>query len=268
MIISAVQFRTGDAENIEEKGLFFIEKALKEKPDFIVLQEFFNTIYFPQYMDDKHFSLAAPIPGKLTDKVLRIIKGSETTVIAPIFERSGSEYYCSAAVLDSRDGYLGTYRKLHIPSVESIFETYFFKEGDVGHRVFKLRQVNIAVMLCYDRHFPESARIYGLKDADVIFVCSATPKAARKVWLIELQAHAFSNAIPVACANRTGTEDKIEFLGTSVICDHKGGIIAKADEDEDEIITAELNVDEVRKAKKELSFYKDRRPQLYKSLSE
>ena len=83
---------------------------------------------------------------------------------------------------------------------------------------------------------------------------------------MEMQAHAFSNAFYIACSNRAGTEDRIEFLGNSLICDYKGTILKKAGDDNDEIITAEIDINEVRKAKKELVFYRDRRPELYREI--
>jgi len=121
-------------------------------------------------------------------------------------------------------------------------------------------------MLCYDRHFTESARIYGLKDTDILFVCAATPKSARNMWSIELKVHAYSNAYYVACSNRSGKEDKIDFLGTSFICNYKGEIIKKADEDSDEIITVDIDIEKARKARSELTFYRDRRPEMYKEI--
>ncbi len=85
--------------------------------------------------------------------------------------------------------------------------------------------------------------------------------------MIEMQAPTFLNAFYLACSNRADTEDKIQFLGTSMICDYKGKILEKAGEDEDEIITADIDIDEVWTARKELAFFRDRRPELYKEIS-
>ncbi len=267
MIISVVQFKTEGVEDIRGRGLSFIEDALKEGPDLVVLQELFTTIYFPQYKDEDYFQLAEEIPGKTTDAIYRIIKSADVAVVAPIFEKYGSEYYCSAAVIDSGSGYLGTYRKLHIPTFKHIHESYYFKGGNLGHRIFQTNKASIGIMLCYDRHFPESARIYGLNNVDIVIVSSATPKSSGKVWFLELQAHAFSNCFSLACSNRSGTEDKIEFLGKSFICNHNGEILAQAGKNSNEIITAEVDIEAARKARNESVFYKDRRPDLYKGIS-
>jgi N-carbamoylputrescine amidase len=162
---------------------------------------------------------------------------------------------------------IGVYRKLHIPTVPSLHETYFFKPGDYGHPLFETEFGRIAIMLCYDRHFPESARLYGLADADILCIGAATPKAARPIWLSEMRAHAYTNGYFLACANRTGTEDAIQFLGTSFICDFRGEVIVQAGEDGDAVISAELDLDEAREARRNSPLSRDRRPDLYGELA-
>jgi len=265
--ITVIQFSTEGVENIREKGLKLIEDSLKGNPDFIVLPELFTTKYFPQYRNDDSFKLAEEIPGPTTEGILNIIKGKKATVIASIYEKGeDGKYYCSAAVLNGEKGYLGKYRKLHIPTPQGIHEDYFFTPGNLGHVTFDTPKARIAVMLCYDRHFSESSRIYGLMDIDILFVCSATPVGAKKVWQAELCTHAYLNGYYVACANRSGKEDNIQFLGTSLLCNYKGELIVKADEDGDRIITAEIDINAAREYRKNLSFYRDRRPEIYSDI--
>jgi predicted amidohydrolase len=266
MIVSVIQFETKGKEVVLDRGLELIEKALKGKPDLIVLQELFNTLYFPQYENKEYFGLAEEIPGVTTERIAEKVKGSGTSVVAPIFEKSKDRYFCSAAVVDPERGVVGTYRKLHIPTIPNVNEPYYFHKGDRGHTVFEVAGVSIAVMLCYDRHFPESARLYGLKEVDLLCICSATPKSSAGPWYFEMQAHAFSNCFALACANRSGTEDGAEFLGSSFIADHKGGIVAKCRDAGDCIITTDINIEAIRETRKKLAFYRDRRPDLYREL--
>jgi len=266
MIVSAIQFKTEGTRDIKEKAFGLIEDALKDNPDFIVLPELFETIYFPQYKDENYFKLAESIPGETTRKILDLIKGKDTIVIAPVFERSKDGYFCSCQIIDSKKGFLGNYRKLHIPSGRNIYETYYFKKGNLGHKTFTTRKANISIMLCYDRHFPESARIYGLKNTDILFVSAATPDHAKNIWSVELQAHAYLNGYWVVCSNRSGKEDKISFLGSSLVCNYRGEIDKKAGEASDEILKAYLNIEESRRARKELTFYNDRRPEIYQEI--
>ena len=266
MIVSVVQFSTESVEDIGGRGVALVEKALKDKPGLVILQELFNTIYFPQYEDKRYFCHAEDIPGKTTDRIMKVLDGSSAVVVAPVFEKDGESYFCSAAILDARDGVVGVYRKLHIPSVPALHENYYFKPGDRGHMVFDTRAGKLAVMLCYDRHFPETARLYGLQGADVVCVAAATPKSARNIWLAEMRAHAFSNAYILACSNRSGKEDGIDFLGSSFVCDHRGEVLGRAGEDEDAVISVEIDIEAVRKARLKSPFCRDRRPSEYEDL--
>jgi predicted amidohydrolase len=266
MIVSVVQYSSRSVEDIAERGLALVEKALKDKPGLILLQELFNTIYFPQYKDKRYFCHAEEIPGKTTDRIMKVIGGVDTVVVAPIFEKEGESYYCSAAVIDGRDGVIGVYRKLHIPSVPSLHEIYYFREGDRGHAVFDTRAGRLAVMLCYDRHFPESARLYGLQGADMVCVAAATPKSARDIWFAEMRTHAFSNGYVLACSNRCGREDGIEFLGSSFVCDYRGEVLARAGEDEDRVLSVDVDIVAAREARTNSPFYRDRRPLEYADL--
>jgi N-carbamoylputrescine amidase len=268
MRISVIQFKIGDTNDIRGKGISLIRSALQDNPDLILLQELFNTIYFPQYEDPRYFHLAEEIPGETTDTVLQLIRGRETAVIAPLFEKAGESFYCSAALIEPKQGVSGVYRKLHLPSVKDLHENFFFKSGDNGHVVFHTPKAAVGVMLCYDRHFPESARLYGLKGADLLCVAAATPKSAEKIWLAEMQAHAFSNVLYLACSNRCGREDSIDFLGRSFICDYRGSPVAQAGAEKDEIITADIDIEKARATRRESPFYRDRRPDLYRQIAE
>src|SRR5439155_1224478 len=88
-----------------------------------------------------------------------------------------------AAVLDHDGTYLGKYRKNHIPQVNpGFYEKYYFKPGNLGYPVFKLSSgITIGVYICYDRHFPEGARLLGLHGAEIVFNPSDT--FAADVWI-------------------------------------------------------------------------------------
>jgi len=123
------------------------------------------------------------------------------------------------------------------------------------------------VYICYDRHFPEGARILGLNGAEIVYNPSATVAGLSEyLWELEQPAHAVANAYFVAAINRVGTEApwKIgEFYGKSYFCDPRGKIVAQASRDKDELLVAELNLDEIQKVRDTWQFYRDRRAESY-----
>jgi len=109
------------------------------------------------------------------------------------------------------------------------------------------------VYICYDRHFPEGARILGLNGAEIVYNPSATV-AGLSEYLLGTRAASsrVANAYFVAAINRVGTEApwKIgEFYGKSYFCDPRGKSSSQASRDKDELLVAELNLDEIQKVR-------------------
>ena len=151
----------------------------------------------------------------------------------------------TAAVIDADGKYLGKYRKQHIPQVAPGFwEKFFFTPGDGGYPVFKTKYATIGVYICYDRHFPEGARLLGLNGAEIVFNPSATVAGLSEyLWKLEQPAHAVANGYFMACSNRVGTEAPWNigrFYGSSYFVDPRGNFLATGSEDKTELVVAEM----------------------------
>ena len=135
-------------------------------------------------------------------------------IILPVYEVEGiASYYNTAAVIDADGSYLGKYRKHHIPHVEAgegtngFWEKYYFRPGNLGYPVFDTAYARVGVYICYDRHFPEGARLLGLAGAEIVFNPSATVAGTSEyLWKLEQPAHAVANGYYVAAINRVGVE--------------------------------------------------------------
>jgi N-carbamoylputrescine amidase len=182
-------------------------------------------------------------------------------------------YYNTAVVIDADGEYLGRYRKHHLPHLyPGFWEHFYFRPGNGGYPVFSTAYAKIGVYICYDRHFPEGARILGLYGAEIVFNPSATVKGlARHLWELEMPANAVANNYFVGAINRVGVEEpwKIgEFFGSSYFCDPRGKIIAHASPDKDELLIAELDLDLIEQVRAEWQFFRDRRTDSYGPVSE
>jgi len=121
----------------------------------------------------------------------------------------------------------------------------------------------IGVYICYDRHFPEGARALGLNGAEIVFNPSATVAGLSEyLWELEQPAHAVANGYFVGAINRVGHEqpwDIGEFFGKSYFCDPKGKILAQGSRDRDEVVVADLDLDEISEVRATWQFFRDRR---------
>jgi N-carbamoylputrescine amidase len=194
-------------------------------------------------------------------------------IIVPLYELTiRGVYYNTAAVLDADGKYLGKYRKIHIPHTAGFWEKYYFKPGNLGYPVFDTIYCRIGVYICYDRHFPEGARILGLKGAEVVFNPSATVAGlSQYLWRLEQPAHAVANGYYMGCINRVGVEPPWnlgKFYGSSYFVNPRGEIIAIGSEDRDELVVADLDLEMIDEVRKVWQFYRDRRPETYHEMTE
>ncbi|MBI4350274.1 MAG: acyltransferase [Elusimicrobia bacterium] len=251
-----------------KKHLPWIDKAGKAGVKVLCLQEIFSTPYFCPSQDSKWYATAEAVPGPTTDLLSKYAKKYDMVIVVPIYERAAAGvYYNTAAVIDADGKYLGKYRKIHIPQVAGFWEKFFFKPGNMAYPVFKTKYGVVGVYICYDRHFPEGARLLGLAGAEIVFNPSATVAGlSQHLWKIEQPAHAVANGYFMGCINRVGTELpwKIgKFYGHSYFVNPRGEILAEGSEDRDELVTADIDLDKIDEVRNTWQFYRDRRPETY-----
>src|SRR5882724_9184473 len=253
-----------------EKHLKMIDEAASKGVQMLCLQEIFFGPYFCAEQDIRWFHATEKIPDGPTVKLMQdVAKKHSMVLIVPIYEEEiTGVYYNTAAVIDADGKYLGKYRKNHIPHTKPGFwEKYYFKPGNLGYPTFETAVGRIGVYICYDRHFPEGARALGLNGAEIVFNPSATVAGLSEyLWELEQPAHAVANGYFVGAINRVGHEqpwDIGEFYGKSYFCDPRGKIVTQASRDRDEVVVADLDLDQILEARNVWQFYRDRRPETY-----
>ena len=255
-------------EAMFEAHLPLIEEAAAKGVQILCLQEIFNGPYFCPSQDKRWYDAAEAVPGPTSDRIAALCAKHEMAVVVPVYERvMAGVYYNTAAVYDADGTYLGKYRKNHIPQTSGFWEKYFFMPGNLGYPVFKTRYATIGVYICYDRHFPEGARLLGLNGAEIVFNPSATVAGLSEyLWKLEQPAHAVANGYYVGAINRIGNEAPWnigEFYGQSYFVDPRGQFVATASRDKDEVVVSDLDLDTIEEVRRTWQFYRDRRPDSY-----
>ncbi|MBT9171642.1 MAG: N-carbamoyl-D-amino acid hydrolase [Syntrophomonadaceae bacterium] len=258
----------GEKDRNVKKGVDYINEAADNGAQLIVLPELVNSGYVFSTRKEA-FSLAEPIPdGETTRLWIETAQKRGVYISAGIAEKEGGRLY-NSSVLVGPEGYIGTYRKVHLWYEEKLF----FEPGNLGFPVFHTPIGRIAMIICYDGWFPESWRICALKGADIVCVNTNWVPAPSKAegdkpmanYLCMTAAH--SNVIFVAAADRVGTEREQPFLGCSIIVAPTGWLLAgPASSDLEEILYADCNLADARRAKswnKLNAPLKDRRKDVY-----
>ena len=255
------------------KHLEIIEQAGRAGVQMLCMQEIFTGPYFCAEQTTRWYDATESIPDGPTTRLMQgIAKQYEMVIVVPLYEVDVTGvYYNTAAVIDADGTYLGKYRKNHIPhTAPGFWEKFYFKPGNLGYPVFKTRYGTVGVYICYDRHFPEGARALGLAGAEIVFNPSATVAGLSEyLWKLEQPAHAVANAYFVGAINRVGVEAPWnigEFYGQSYFCDPRGQFLATGSRDRTELITAEIDLDQIREVRNVWQFFRDRRPETYEAL--
>lgn len=270
--IGLVQMRCSEIkkENLEV-AVLRIKRLAKKGAQIICLPELFLSKYFCQTEDKRFFDLAEKVPGPATSILGQVAKKEKIVIIASLFERAAKgKFFNTAAVIDADGKFLGKYRKMHIPDdLEHFYgEAYYFEKGDLGFKAFSTKFGRISVMVCWDQWFPEAARAGAAKGAKILFYPTAIGwqikerpginDAEYEAWQLIQRSHAVANGAFVVAVNRVGLENKLNFWGTSFVCDPYGRLIAKAPSDAQADLIAECDLSLSDRMRKDWPFLENR----------
>jgi len=284
LTLAAIQASFGDdlAVNIA-KTRDFIREAAGKGAQVVLPSELFQGPYFCVTQEERWFGEAHPWREHPCVTALAPLAG-ELGVVLPIsiFEREGPHYFNSLVMADADGSLMGVYRKSHIPDGPGYQEKYYFRPGDTGFRVWQTRFGRLGVGICWDQWFPEAARAMTLMGAEALLYPTAIGSEPHDPtldtalpWRRAMQGHAVSNVIPVVGANRTGFEPwpgypggGQRFYGSSFVCDHRGDLAAELGRDEEGVAVATFDLDYLAAHRAAWGFFRDRRPDLYGSLTQ
>lgn len=265
----------GNLQGNIEKGIEAVEKAARMGADIALFPEMWSCGYdFPQ--DKKALSeLAVSKDGSYTDAFRKAAVDNDIAVAATYLAENGDKAPFNAMTLFDRYGAEKfTYYKVHTcdfgyEKVLSHGDEFFTAELDT-----KSGKVTVGAMICYDREFPESARILMLKGAELILVPNACPMEINRIS--QLRARAYENMTGIATVNYPyGKPDcnghSTAFDGIAYRVDGSGGrdtLVIEAGEREG-IYIADFPIDDMREyRRREVHGNAFRRPKVYGSLTD
>ena len=255
-----------------------VRQAASEGAQIILIQELFESQYFCMDQKEELFELSKPFENHPTIKKFSEL-AKELKVVLPVsfFEKANRAHYNSVAIVDADGSVLGKYRKSHIPDGPGYQEKFYFNPGDTGFKVWNTKYAKIGVGICWDQWFPEAARSMVLSGAELLLYPTAIggePEDdgfdSSDMWQRAMIGHSASNQIPVIASNRIGTEKGIDienyFYGRSFVTNHVGDKIAEGSRDKEEVLIGKINLSEAETLRNVWGVFRDRRPELYKSL--
>lgn len=177
-------------------------------------------------------------------------------------EKDGKRFDMSF-LIDDQGEILGTQEMVHIAQAACFYEQDYYTPSEEGFRVFDTPIGKIGIVVCFDRHYPESIRTEALRGAELILIPTAnTADEPSELFQWEIKIQAFQNSVFAAMCNRIGREDGMLFSGESIVAGPGGETLALAGSGE-ELLFCETDLEQARTLREKKSYTQLRRTALY-----
>lgn len=290
-----------------ERMIRLLERARMRGVELVVFPELALTTFFPRYYHEDRTEadvwFEEAMPSNTTAPLFAAAKkfgigfhlgyaeiaheADETGVIR-------RRHFNTSVLVNSAGDIVLKYRKVHLPGHAEYdpkrktqhLEKRYFEVGNLGFPVIRapmggLSGINMGMMICNDRRWPEAWRVLGLQGVELVMLGYNTPATNQDAQGFEaphmrvahsnlsIQAGAYQNATFAIATAKAGSEDGHELFGNSLIVNPAGEILAQSTTWEDELITADCNLDQTTLGRTTIfAFDRHRRPEAYGRITE
>ena len=249
-------------ENLRQT-LRLIHEAAERDADLICFPEIQLSPFFPQYegLDVSGYIL------KEDDPAIQAVQAAciENQIFAsPNFYLQYSDRcYDTSLLINNKGVIIGRQKMVHIAQCPCFYEQDYYAPSDEGFQVFETPFGRIGIVVCFDRHYPESIRTEALRGADLILIPTAnTADEPSELFQWEIKIQAFHSSVFIAMVNRVGLEGKMQFSGESIVAGPTGKTIALAGNDAD-LLFCELDLNQAGAIRANKPYTQLRRTELY-----
>ncbi len=285
-----------------ERMMRLMERAHRRGVELVVFPELALTTFFPRHYHEDiaeadlwyERSMPSPDTQPLFALARKLGIGFHLGYAELVREEDESgvlrtRRFNTSIVVNSKGDILLKYRKIHLPGHAEFdpkrqvqhLEKRYFEVGNLGFPVIRapmggLSGLNMGMMICNDRRWPEAWRVLGLQGVELVMLGYNTPSMNTSPGVFEahhlrvfhshlsIQSGAYQNATFAVATAKAGTEDGSELFGHSIIVNPQGEIVAQATSWDDELITADCNLDQCQLGRTTVfDFERHRRPEAY-----
>lgn len=262
LALAQMKMNSSMDENFQ-KSLAFVREAAALEADLIFFPEIQLTPFFPQYEGRDMGSAAIGMDSRYIREFCEACKDAGIYACPNFYIEEDGRHYDMNLLINDRGEIIGRQKMVHIAQCEMFYEQDYYTPSEEGFSVFDTPFGKIGIVVCFDRHYPESIRTEALRGADLILIPTAnTADEPSELFRWEIRIQAFHNSVYTAMCNRVGKEDRMTFSGESVVTDPNGEVVALAGSSE-ELLIAEFDISEAAKVRARRPYTNLRRPELY-----
>ncbi len=277
-------------KDVVERLVALLRQGAAHGCDLVVFPELALTTFFPRWYFDKQEDVDAffekEMPGPETQPLFDAAREHDVGFYlgyAELAEEDGRARHFNTSILVDKGGRIvGKYRKVHLPGHAEHepwrrfqhLEKRYFETGNLGFPVFRAFGGNVGMAICNDRRWPETYRVMGLQDVELVLIGYNTPvhnpPAPEHDALshfhnqLVMQSGAYQNGTWVVGVAKAGNEEGVEQIGNSCIIAPSGEVAAACTTVADELAVARCDLDLTRSYKTTVfNFALHREPQAY-----
>ena len=260
--------KNGPRAQTVERLCRMLRDAADQGAELVVFTELALGTFFPRHFAENRAEMDSwferEMPNALTQPLFDLARTRGVGFYLGYAELTPDGHHFNTSILVDRSGAIvGKYRKVHLPGHDEFdperafqhLEKRYFEPGDLGFPVWRTMTGVMGMCICNDRRWPETFRVMGLQGVELVMLGYNTPSAnsqaadesieQRKFHnRLTLQAGAYQNATFVAAAAKAGSEDGHHMFAESCIVSPAGEILAIAQTEEDEVLIAEIDLDD------------------------
>lgn len=252
-----------------DKSLKAVEEAAENHADMILFPEVQLTEFFPQMKGRDPSAYQVTLNSDVVNAFREACKKHGIMAVPNIYlrpeeERDDKRAYDASLLIDNAGRVAGIQKMVHVAQADHFYEQDYYLPSDDGFRVFDTPFGKIGIVVCFDRHYPESIRTEVLMGADCILIPTVNEKAEpMELFAQEIRVQAFQNSVFIAMCNRVGVEGDMDFAGESLVVSPQGEVLVKAD-DTERILYAEIDLSQVQRIRSKKPYTSLRRREFYR----
>ncbi len=245
----------GEPEKNYQKVHDWVGKAASQGADLILLPELWASGF-----DLKNCqSYAAPLHEGDFARMRYLAEEHKITIGGSLIEQDNNVFYNTFVLYDQSGEMINFYRKVHL--FQMLKEEQYFRAGD-RLVMAETEWGKLGLATCYDLRFPEMFRAYSVRGVALILVVAEWAQRRVVHWRQLLQARAIENQCFVAAVNKSGVSQGEKLGGFSAVINPMGEYLVQGGEEE-ELLSAEINLKEVKKTRRWMPVIQDRKPKVY-----
>jgi predicted amidohydrolase len=244
-----------------DKTLARMRETAGEGAELVCFPELQFSPFFPQYPGGDASRYGMGINHPAIREMQLACRELGQVAVPNLYLEEGGKRYDASPVIESNGTILGVSKMVHIVQMPLFYEQDYYTPANSGFQAYHTSRGRVGVVICFDRHYPESTRSCALKGAQLIVIPTANVKGEPlELFEWELRVAAVQSGVFIALCNRVGLEAEMDFCGQSLVVDPNGKLVAKAIGNE-QILYADVDLDLIEESREARPYLKLRRPE-------